>query len=601
MRLTLLDSMTVNPRRKHIDSIVPGLEAHYTSCRVPKPKIGIIIPCWNHFEYTKKTLDSYFASISRADDYIVLIFDNHSRDETQKFFEKAKSKMGNVCYFRYKENQGVTRPWNDGLRYCIKVLRVEYVFLVNNDVIFSKGCVERLVRWLERVDDAHLIGPLTNRPGVHRAQNIRNFLPRYKETDDLCSIEHTSKAIQHNQALAWDELNGFFFGGKTVLFRRNVFKKFPIEQYFDPRNFVLHNEREFQARLRQKGLKILLATNSFVFHYKGITRQLGPEATWTPHSRDKSKRPVDQVAGDTKITRAERGDLSLERSGCGEKDNGRAQPRIFIGICSCCPNSDKREAVRTTWLKGLPNRIRATFFAGRGRASGEDIISLPVADDYNSLPKKVQVFFQHALAHYEFEYLFKCDDDTYAVPERLFGIAKSGAEFIGSRDWWPSHADGGAGYLLSRRAVAAVASAACPDGGPEDVWVTKTLRAAGIELQPCSELKYECREFPGSRNRLVTAHHCSPVIMSAIHARLLRQRSSRTVMSFEAVHTAWQGPLVLLQSGIFLGGASRPHGQWKFGNDGKTLVIDWFNWPRDTLRKKGFGYANATLRLEKTS
>jgi len=278
---------------------------------------------------------------------------------------------------------------------------------------------------------------------------------------------------------------------------------------------------------------------------------------------------------------------------------GKPGRRILIGICSCHRYAEKRAAVWETWLNELPSGIAARFFVGAGSASLEpDVISLAVDDDYAGLPKKVQGFFRYALAHDEFEYLFKCDDDTFVFCERLFELLKDGAEFIGSADFWPGHADGGAGYLLSRRAVQTVVEAMCPDSGPEDVWVTRAVRNAGIELVASEELVYDYRRLPYAPARVITAHHCPPEILREIRDWLSRVNSNGVSISCYARHSAWRGPITLLPNGFFIGGGALPNGRWEFGDDRDLLIIRWFDWPKDLLRKTATGYSNSQLQLD---
>ena len=204
-----------------------------------------------------------------------------------------------------------------------------------------------------------------------------------------------------------------------------------------------------------------------------------------------------------------------------EKTSSKKRTRILIGICSCHHYPEKRMAIRETWLTKVPKEMTATFFVGNGsEVTEQDIIKLLVRDDYDGLPQKVKAFFQYCLMHFEFEYLFKCDDDTYLLGERLCDLLKDNPEFVGSMDWWPSHADGGAGYLLSRHAVEIAAQAPCPDSGPEDVWVTGLLRNAGIELRPSPQLMQDHRVFPGNDNRIITVHWCRPEILREIHREM---------------------------------------------------------------------------------
>jgi hypothetical protein len=173
-------------------------------------------------------------------------------------------------------------------------------------------------------------------------------------------------------------------------------------------------------------------------------------------------------------------------------------------------------------LRRLPQGADALFFVGQGPPPAEErLIQLAVQDDYLSLPRKVQALCRFALEHYEFDYLFKCDDDTYVSIERLFDLLKERAQYIGGAEWVrEGYASGGAGYLLSRRAVELVAGAPVPADGAEDVWVGRVLSAAGVKLRPTARLLMDHRDHPRRENNIVSAHWCSPELMKAIHAGL---------------------------------------------------------------------------------
>jgi len=278
----------------------------------------------------------------------------------------------------------------------------------------------------------------------------------------------------------------------------------------------------------------------------------------------------------------------------------KLKAKVLIGICSCHAYANRRAAVRETWLARLPAGLAARFFVGAGpRLTEEDVVALPLDDNYEGLPRKVQAFCQHALAEAEFDYLFKCDDDTYVVPERLAQLARRGLEFVGTQDTFAEgFASGGAGYLLSRAAVEVVAAAPAPDLHHEDVRLTQLLVRAGFKLTPSPRLRWDHREFPQSDNDLITAHWCSPELMRAIHRGLTQRESLAVVKVFHARHAAWEGPLRLLRNGLFVGGADRPDGLWEWAEGVETLVLNWFHWPAERLRKTPFGYDNGVLRLE---
>ena len=156
--------------------------------------------------------------------------------------------------------------------------------------------------------------------------------------------------------------------------------------------------------------------------------------------------------------------------------------KILIGICSCAKNGELRQAIRETWMPEKSEAMEAVFFVGPGGSTEDDIVVLDAPDDYEHLPAKVLAFYRHALNHMSFDYLFKCDDDTYVATERLPELA-TGVDMIGNEflDGPNQYASGGAGYLLSRNAVAILSEHdQFPSIGDEDLIFTRFLVDRGV-------------------------------------------------------------------------------------------------------------------------
>lgn len=143
------------------------------------------------------------------------------------------------------------------------------------------------------------------------------------------------------------------------------------------------------------------------------------------------------------------------------------------------PN-DRIAAIRDTWWKDVGNHpgVEAKFFYGLHAEpdqpyvwlSDETVVAVP--DDYESLPLKTRAICKYALEH-EFDFVFKCDDDTAVYVDRLV------AEIIRMRPEYGGYVhgntiSGGPGYILNRRAMKAVAEAA-PSSWAEDVSVAHAL------------------------------------------------------------------------------------------------------------------------------
>jgi hypothetical protein len=267
------------------------------------------------------------------------------------------------------------------------------------------------------------------------------------------------------------------------------------------------------------------------------------------------------------------------------------EPVILVGICSGRKFRDRREAVRDTWLKNVRGNVVAKFFVGQGTEALEredDTWVVDAPDDYPSLPRKVAAFYKRALGM-DFDYLFKCDDDTYLDPARLAGLIEPGTEFMCSADWHSfGWAHGGAGYLSSRRVVRALASAEFPAEGCEDVLVSRHIQKWQLPVKPTAELCSRHETVPLADNARVTAHWCAPETLRTIHA----VRQSVLSRTFAATHPHWKGLLHFFQNGHFLGGGKKPHGKWSESGDG-ILLLEWDHWPRETLVRCGNGYRSA--------
>lgn len=217
--------------------------------------------------------------------------------------------------------------------------------------------------------------------------------------------------------------------------------------------------------------------------------------------------------------------------------------RLLILICSClCRRRDlfsppdplsparMRQACRETWLRRRGEDMRYAFLVGvdeAGRcvapAGEEDVWALPAPDSYQALPEKILAAFQRALSLPDWDFLFKCDDDTYCDLGRLRGLlrAQDGSPTLTS--WAGRLASGGAGYLLPRALVEAVAQDPLYNKqgkAHEDKQVTwSVLRAGGRQARDVRLQHYMCLT-PAPDNNLISCHTCSPQDLRRIEALL---------------------------------------------------------------------------------
>ncbi len=275
--------------------------------------------------------------------------------------------------------------------------------------------------------------------------------------------------------------------------------------------------------------------------------------------------------------------------------------KILIAICSSHVHAARRAAVRETWLRRLPVSMQGVFFFGIGpKVSEPATVALPVDDSYQALPAKVQAFFRYAEASLDFDYLFKCDDDTYLCAERLDELVDPACDLIGSQDCARHNcAYGGAGYLLTRKAVRLAAEAPTPRPGNEDVWVSCLLRNAGVKPHFTPRLFGGRRQFPRPDNDLVTAHHCSPALLRLIDEGMDDPKAIAVSHAFTLTTPVSTWAVNLLRNGVFASATNGLLGRWRHHPDEEALELDWHlkDKAKDVLRKTADGYCNEFISL----
>lgn len=193
------------------------------------------------------------------------------------------------------------------------------------------------------------------------------------------------------------------------------------------------------------------------------------------------------------------------------------QTDLLIGILSCKKNIPHHRHLRETWLSKMPrDAVKHLFIVGNPGYPDivrNDVLYLDCDDSYEELPRKVLRFFSYAHNNLRFNYILKCDDDSFVSPaiETIPGLQAE--HFItgrllrytntGYKNWltskgleWRSSYErfleglssfpcGGEGYLLSRHAVqlAIDADTENKDTLPpssEDIVITQFLSRKGV-------------------------------------------------------------------------------------------------------------------------
>lgn len=220
--------------------------------------------------------------------------------------------------------------------------------------------------------------------------------------------------------------------------------------------------------------------------------------------------------------------------------------KVFILICSAHSMRERRDGIRATWLKRLLPNMNHRFYVGQGPgapADEPDVVQLDTGDSWSGLTHKIQAAFQHSL-QFDYDWLFKVDDDSYVVPERFhlafttcvlpdaYPVRPGGSrerrgtepDYIGGFGVKQECYGLGCGYILARKWVERLA--VCPKEpellDSEDGWVGQHCRD-WTRFYYTEVIHHKCdHDWPKPDNQVMLCHEVRGVeMMFKYHARYL--------------------------------------------------------------------------------
>ncbi len=231
---------------------------------------------------------------------------------------------------------------------------------------------------------------------------------------------------------------------------------------------------------------------------------------------------------------------------------------LIIGILACGKYAHKSAAVRRTWLRDCRKLgVKAYFLIGRRGLPPEiagDTLYLDCGDDYLDLPRKTTAFLEYVNKNIGFDYVFKCDDDTYVNMKTLLELPYADYDYFGlsvdgnifPREYHYKHVEphqrqphkgesrgpfmfGGAGYFLSKNAVTCALNKykdyidveIFEDKLIGDMITLAGLKSGSTDLMRSGQFKDVFLKNWNRMNavRFATFHPCSPQEMTWIHKR----------------------------------------------------------------------------------
>jgi GT2 family glycosyltransferase len=223
---------------------------------------SIIILCHNQLEFTKQCLKSLFDYTSEVKTkFEVIVVNNASTDGTKDFLD-GYVQQNLIKVIHSPVNLGF--PGGNNAGYKLVSPQSEYICLCNNDILFTKEWLDKLLRCIKSDSQIAAVGPYSSMSSGRQQSPVKC---NYK--DDL-SMQ--AFALKFSQEDKYTDFLVFF----CVLIKRKVWDEIGgIDEDLGLGNF---DDNLFCWKAVDKGYKLKICGNAFIHHWGSQTFKSNPQA-----------------------------------------------------------------------------------------------------------------------------------------------------------------------------------------------------------------------------------------------------------------------------------------------------------------------------------
>lgn len=216
-------------------------------------KLDIVIPVYNQGDYLLRCLNSIRQASEFGPMTFVRIVDSGSQENIKAIFDSFIQDGGRGSFTRLEKNQGVTIPWNIGLRQFLEG-NAEVVCISNSDVIYGDGSLDYCARAAHERGAAF---PFSNQRGPLPADFQQEAARRGQRGYDPSTLVDT----------------GGFAGWSFFLSRATVEKV----GLFDEQFTLWYQDTDYHCRLRDAGIIPWEVRCCYLHHFESRTILSMPE------------------------------------------------------------------------------------------------------------------------------------------------------------------------------------------------------------------------------------------------------------------------------------------------------------------------------------
>jgi GT2 family glycosyltransferase len=219
------------------------------------PLIFAVMLNWNELHHTVPCINSLKESSIRLSK--IFVFDQASEDGSGKKLQGMYENDSQVEILINEKNYGFAGGMNIGIQKALD-MGADYVFILNNDTIVDKYCINHLYDVLNSESKAAVAGPAimyySNPEKLWQAGGYFNKIKMGVKVPDkgklLSEINPKISSIE-------------FLTGCALLIPKNTFQTIGL---FDPSLFFYGDDVDYGLRIKEAGLNLYFVPNAKVWH-----------------------------------------------------------------------------------------------------------------------------------------------------------------------------------------------------------------------------------------------------------------------------------------------------------------------------------------------
>jgi GT2 family glycosyltransferase/SAM-dependent methyltransferase len=220
---------------------------------VEQPLVSIVIPVYNHVEYTVCCLASILRHVPQCS-FEVIIVDDGSHDETPNILQDVQ----NIRYCRNETNVGFLRSCNKGAT----LARGQYLLFLNNDTQVLEGWLDELVNTFQEQSDVGLVGSKLLYPnGVLQEAGA---IIKPDGSAELVGLNGDPDRPEYNVVREVD-----YCSGACLLIKTELFKTLGgFDDIYAP---CYCEDSDLAFRVRKMGKRVFYQPRSVVVHHLSVS------------------------------------------------------------------------------------------------------------------------------------------------------------------------------------------------------------------------------------------------------------------------------------------------------------------------------------------